>query len=188
VVITLSAVNSSGVLPRSTRRIFGTLGIFHALIGSMVMGASAVCGDWRCGLWACGPAHRILPKAGRNTAACLRQAANSVEASQKSAASSMASTETIARHKAVKPGLNSSRPRDNRNRPQPESCRSNRIAVRAVSSGSDIRSIPGFSSCWLEKREAWHGTLQLFPASRRTQVKEMLGGFARCSSRTMCCG
>jgi len=24
------------------------------------------------------------------------------------------------------------------------------------------------------KREAWHGTLQLFPASRRTQVKEML--------------
>ena len=25
-----------------------------------------------------------------------------------------------------------------------------------------------------EKRELWHGTLQLFPASRRTQVKEML--------------
>src|SRR5213078_699160 len=24
------------------------------------------------------------------------------------------------------------------------------------------------------KREAWHGTLQLFPASRRTQVKETL--------------
>jgi len=25
-----------------------------------------------------------------------------------------------------------------------------------------------------EKRELWHGTLQLFPASRRTQVKETL--------------
>ena len=74
-------------------------------------------------------------------------------------------------------------PQNSQTRPQFEPPRDTGIVRNLI-----IRSIGSLYALFLEvtfvpflvffmlagKREAWHGTLQLFPASRRTQVKEML--------------
>ena len=97
----------------------------------------------------------------------LRHAANSVEA----------------KISGIEHGVDGTPPQNLRVPPQFEQPRDTGIVRNLI-----IRSIGSLYALFLEvtfvpflvffmlagKREAWHGTLQLFPASRRTQVKEML--------------
>src|SRR5258708_17100172 len=74
-------------------------------------------------------------------------------------------------------------PPGNQPTPQYEPSRSNEVVRTLIFRGMgslyalflEITFVPFLVFFMLAgKREAWHGTLQLFPASRRTQVKEML--------------
>src|SRR6266567_5450192 len=136
-------------------------------IGSMVMVLllCAVIGAVGYGLWSrASDFVESWPK----YSGVLRQAANSVEA----------------KISGIEHGVDgtSSSPQNSQNRPQFEPPRDTGIVRNLI-----IRSIGSLYALFLEvtfvpflvffmlagKREAWHGTLQLFPASRRTQVKEM---------------
>jgi predicted PurR-regulated permease PerM len=135
-------------------------------IGSMVMVLllCAVIGAVGYGLWSrASDFAESWPK----YSGMLRQAASSVEA----------------KISGIEHGVDGTPPQSGQTRPQFEPPRDSGIVRNLI-----IRSIGSLYALFLEitfvpflvffmlagKREAWHGTLQLFPASRRTQVKEML--------------
>src|ERR1051326_1693906 len=136
-------------------------------IGSMVMVLflCAVIGAAGYGLWSrTSDFAENWPK----YSGVLRHAANSIEA----------------KISGIEHGVDGTNPSSgNPSAPQYEPSRDSGIVRNLI-----IRSIGSLYALFLEvtfvpflvffmlagKREAWHGTLQLFPASRRTQVKEML--------------